>query len=159
MARRFLQTHRRGTRIRVSERGAELVEFAFVLPLLLFVLAGIIDFGLLMQRYEVVTNAAREGARIASLPGYNQADVQARVTQYVQNGISTTATANATLSGPTTITPTGGGAPYQVRTVTVTHTSNFLILGPIARLIAGGGTYNSLTLTAQSTMRLEVPGP
>ncbi len=44
---------------------------------------GIIDFGLLFQRYEAVTNAAREGARIAVLPGYAQADVQARVTQYL----------------------------------------------------------------------------
>ena len=31
---------------------------------------GIIDFGFLFQRYEVVTNAAREGARVAILPGY-----------------------------------------------------------------------------------------
>ena len=44
---------------------------------------GIMDFGLLFQRYETVTNAAREGARVAVLPGYAQADVQARVTQYL----------------------------------------------------------------------------
>ena len=31
---------------------------------------GIIDFGFLFQHYEVVTNAAREGARVAILPGY-----------------------------------------------------------------------------------------
>ena len=53
-----------------SERGAELVEFAFVFPTLLLVMLGIIDFGFLFQRYEVVTNAAREGARVAILPGY-----------------------------------------------------------------------------------------
>ncbi len=51
------------------ERGAELVEFAFVFPTLLLVMLGIIDFGFLFQRYEVVTNAAREGARVAILPG------------------------------------------------------------------------------------------
>ena len=39
-------------------------------PLLLFVILGIVDFGFLFQRMEVVTNAAREGARIAVLPGY-----------------------------------------------------------------------------------------
>ncbi len=57
-----------------SEKGAELIEFAFILPLLLFVVVGIIDFGFTFQRYEVVTNAAREGARIAVLPGYAATD-------------------------------------------------------------------------------------
>ena len=47
-----------------SERGAELVEFALVLPLLLLLVLGIVDFGFLFQRFEVVTNAAREGARL-----------------------------------------------------------------------------------------------
>ena len=65
------------------DKGAELVEFALVLPLLLLVMFGIMDFGLLFQRYEAVTNAAREGARIAVLPGYAQADVEARVNQYL----------------------------------------------------------------------------
>ena len=44
-----------------SERGSQLIEFALVLPLLLLVVLGIMDFGLLFQRYEAVTNAAREG--------------------------------------------------------------------------------------------------
>ena len=45
-----------------SQAGAELVEFALVLPILLLVFGGIVDFGLLLQRQQVVTNAAREGA-------------------------------------------------------------------------------------------------
>ena len=53
-----------------QEDGAQLVEFALVLPLLLFVVLGIAEFGIIFQRYEVVTNAAREGARLAVLPGY-----------------------------------------------------------------------------------------
>ncbi len=46
--------------------------------LLLLIVAGIADFGFLFQRYEVVTNAAREGARLAVLPddGYTDADVK-----------------------------------------------------------------------------------
>ena len=54
-----------------SERGAELIEFALVFPVLLLVVLGIVDFGFLFQRMEVVTNAAREGARMAVLPGYS----------------------------------------------------------------------------------------
>ena len=51
-----------------SEDGAELVEFALVLPMLLLVVLGIAEFGFIFQRYEVVTNAAREGARMACSP-------------------------------------------------------------------------------------------
>ena len=54
-----------------SEDGAQLVEFALVLPLLLLVVLGIAEFGFIFQRYEVITNAAREGARLAVLPGYD----------------------------------------------------------------------------------------
>ena len=63
------------------------MEFALTLPLLLVVIAGIVDFGFLFQRYEVVTNAAREGARLASLPGYDETAVRDRVRQYVQSGL------------------------------------------------------------------------
>ena len=74
-------------RFRQNERGAELIEFALVLPLLLAMLAGIVDFGRMFQRLEVTTNAAREGARLASLPGYSQTDVQNRVRAYMDQGI------------------------------------------------------------------------
>ena len=53
-----------------SEDGAELIEMAIVLPLLLLLIMGMVDFGFLFQRYVVLTNAAAEGARVASLPGY-----------------------------------------------------------------------------------------
>ncbi len=42
-----------------GEAGSELVEMALTLPLLLFTLLAIVDFGLLFQRQEVVTNAAQ----------------------------------------------------------------------------------------------------
>ena len=48
-------------------------------PVLLLLVFGIVDFGFMFQRYVVLTNAAAEGARVASLPGYTAADAQARV--------------------------------------------------------------------------------
>ena len=55
------------------ERGAALVELAMVLPFLLLILVGIIEFGLLFYNQQVLTNASREGARagISHLPAYN----------------------------------------------------------------------------------------
>ena len=71
-----------------SQRGAELIEMALILPLLLLVLVGIVDFGFLFQRYEVLTNAAREGARMAVLAnsGYTITDVRTRVCSYLTAG-------------------------------------------------------------------------
>src|SRR5687768_1788226 len=81
----------------VSERGQALIEFALIFPLLLLVMLGIVDFGFLFQRYEVLTNATREGARIAVLPGYDAADVRLRVCSYMQTGgVPTTGCPNPT---------------------------------------------------------------
>lgn len=46
-------------------RGQSLVEFALVLPLLLVVLFGILDFGRVIYAYNAISNAARTGARVA----------------------------------------------------------------------------------------------
>ena len=46
-----------------NQKGATIVEFAIVLFLLLILIFGIIEFGLAMFNQQVITNAAREGAR------------------------------------------------------------------------------------------------
>ena len=51
-----------------EDSGAELVEAAFVLPLLLMLLLGIFWVGRAYNVYETITRAAREGARYAVLP-------------------------------------------------------------------------------------------
>ena len=51
-----------------NEFGAELVEFAFVLPLLLMLIFGIFWFSRAYNVYETITRAAREGARVGAVP-------------------------------------------------------------------------------------------
>ncbi|HEY7185758.1 MAG TPA: TadE/TadG family type IV pilus assembly protein [Vicinamibacterales bacterium] len=135
-----------------SERGAELIEFALVFPTLLLVMLGICDFGFLFQRYEVVTNAAREGARVAILPGYTDGDVQARVNQYL-TASGLTPTTPPTVGAPQTIAV--GGQCITVRPVTVSYNHQFLFLGPIIGLMGGSG-FSNKTLTATSSMRSEI---
>jgi Flp pilus assembly protein TadG len=132
--------------------GAELIEFALVFPLLLFVVLGIIDFGFLFQRFEVVTNAAREGARVAVLPGYSDADVQTRVNQYLTAG---------GLTGPST-TSVGapqllpvGGLCVTLRPVTVAYPYTYSFIGGIAGYF--GGSFTNKTLRATVAMRNELP--
>ena len=147
-------------RFRQNERGAEMIEFALILPVLLAMLAGIADFGRLFQRLEVTTNAAREGARLATLPGYNQTDVQNRVRAYMDQGIRVGAGAQTNVTRTVVnITPGGGGAQFQAAQVVVSYTDSYLILGPIVALLGGNAAnFGNVTLTATSTMRLETAG-
>ncbi len=55
------------TRIIKSTKGQALVEMAFVLPILLLILMGIVEFGRIINSYLVITNAVREGARYAAI--------------------------------------------------------------------------------------------
>ena len=49
-----------------NERGAELIEFAMVLPLLIFFCLGVIEFGRVYYTYNILSKAVRDGARFVS---------------------------------------------------------------------------------------------
>lgn len=59
----------RHIRRRQGERGAALVEFAVIAPLLLILVLGIVEFGWLFGQYNDVKHGAREGARFAAVNG------------------------------------------------------------------------------------------
>lgn len=143
-----------GSKVLAREDGNALIEMAFVLPLLLFVVAGIIDFGFMFQRYEVVTNAAREGARLAVLPNYTDTDVKARVVTYLQaGGLTATPTTNDVQYVTIQLDDAGEKTMSGV-TVTVGYPHTFTILGPLAQLF--DASFGTIGLTATSTMRAEV---
>jgi TadE-like protein len=73
-------------RFRRCDRGQAVIELALTLPLLLLVLCGVLDFGFMFQRYEVVTNAAREAARVGVLPAYTPTDAVNRGRAYMDTG-------------------------------------------------------------------------
>jgi Flp pilus assembly protein TadG len=111
-----------------SERGANLVEFALVLPLLLLILAGVVDFGYAFHDYIIITNAAREGARVASrLPcrtgdATQRAALDAAIRSAVnadavmlKPGGTTTIAIIPDPVGTGTVCPTAAGSPLTVR--------------------------------------------
>ena len=57
-----------------SERGQALIEFAFLLPILLVFLLSLVDFGVALDRREVIQHAVREGARQGSV-GFSEAEI------------------------------------------------------------------------------------
>jgi len=150
-----------------NERGSAVIEFALTLPLLLLIVMGIFDFGLMFQRYEVVTNAAREGARIGVLPGYSTSDAEARANQYLnvggisQDNVATTCGGSIgrhkrcvdVVSGPS---PQFGTPPRTVTQVTsiVEYDHEFMWVGPMMYLF-GGSSMGTVRLRAVSTMRAE----
>jgi hypothetical protein len=106
----------------------------------------------MFQRYEVLTNAAREGARVAILPNYTNADVQARVTQYL-NAAGLTDAPAPTVGPVETITV--GTQCITVRPVTAVYNHEFLFVGPILSFF-GGSALGTRELRATSAMRNEI---
>jgi Flp pilus assembly protein TadG len=68
---------------RNKRKAAVVVETAVVLPLLLTILFGIIEFGWTFMVYQSIVNAAREGCRVAVLEGSTDSEISNRVKQYM----------------------------------------------------------------------------
>ena len=76
----------------LSQKGATAVEFAIVLSLLITLIFGIIEFGLFIFNRQVITNAAREGARygiIARQPRISDNGIKAKVREYAEDHLVT----------------------------------------------------------------------
>jgi len=147
------------TRIRArlaGESGQALLETALTLPLLLLVSVGIFEFGRAYQTVQVVTNAAREGARLAVMPGQAAGAVDTRVRAYMTSGqLPNAATATVTVD-PTTTVDIGGGGTATATLVTVGYPYQFMVLQPVVRLLVPGATLGApITLTATAQMRNE----
>jgi len=87
-------------------RAAAAVEMAIVTPFLLTMLFGIIEYGWIFTVRQTLTQAAREGARLAIVAGVTDEDIEARVSQYLRPlGITThhTELTRATVAEPTEV--------------------------------------------------------
>ena len=140
---------------RRSERGSVLLEMAMTLPLLLLVSVAIFELGRAYQTQQVLTNAAREGARMAVLPDASTSNVETRVRQYLESGrLSDPDTASVDIV--TTATIPMGAATVSASVVTVNYPFQFTVLGPIARLVSSSSNIpGAITLQAVSEMRNE----
>ena len=68
---------------RTRQRAQAIVELAFVLPVLLLLVMGIIEFGRIFMAQQTITHAAREGARLGILPTSTVSDVQNTVNTFM----------------------------------------------------------------------------
>lgn len=119
-----------------SEEGAVAVEFALLLPLLLVMLIGIMEFGLLYNAQITLTAAAREGARTVAVENDKsaaRADVRAAAV------VLDPAVTDADIQ----ITPTGACAAGTTAVVVIHYDYQYL-----SGLFGAG-----LTLTGKAAMR------
>jgi hypothetical protein len=128
-----------------GELGQALVEMALVLPVLLLLLLGILEFGRAWYTKQVITDAARENNDI------DQADVKAAVaTALSRAGIPGAAT---TIAFDENVPPAGHWRDYgTMQTVYVGVDYRFGFFGPLLEAVTGS---DHVTIATLITMRNE----
>lgn len=154
-------------KIFATQKGAAIVEFAIVLPLLLMLVFGIIEFGIMLYDKAEVTNASREGARTGIVYDYPNRVAVSKITTVVQNYLSghmitfgTQPTISPIVKSGTTdasgnCTPSANGICVNAGdclSVTVNYPYTFLALPNFVTSLVG---QNPLTLSATTIMRCE----
>ena len=131
------------------DSGATAVEFALLLPMLLLIIFGVIDFGRALNAQVTLTQAAREGARLDAL-GQSNAAVVSR-TETAASGLSLN---SSNVTETQVCLPNAG--PTADAQVTVTYSFSFVTpVGAIAGIFGGSGFGSPITLTAQGVMPCE----
>lgn len=139
------------------ENGASAVEFALVLPVLMVILFGIIEFGFVLYDKAILTNASREGVRrgivykwdpatsvVIAVPA---ADITSTVSSYCATYLVSLGSGTAV---PTTTVTGNCAVPDSSLTVTVSYPYSFLVLPNFVGSLTGG-----ITLTGTTVMRCE----
>ncbi len=146
MIRRCFPARRFGAR---RDAGQSLVELAIVLPILLALLVGIFEMGRAWNVYQVITNAAREGARSAVIPTNSESSVRATIDGYLTDAGLDPGLGSVTIEGQ----GAGVGTPTRVG---IDFPYQFTFLGPVVSLLGEGSAVpGTITLSTAVTMRNE----
>jgi TadE-like protein len=133
-----------------NPRGSTAIELALVLPVLVLLLFGIVEFSLLFYNQQIITNASREAARagiVAGSPRISDGEIRNVVATYCTDHLITFGEANNPV---VEIDPSGDrtGSPFgQDLKVKVSYNYGFLVLGNLG--------FNAINLTAKTVMKLE----
>lgn len=127
-----------------TERGQAIVEMALVLPLLIMLLFGIVEFGRVLNTYIVVTNLSREGARFAAVGGSDTAVMDFIKSAAASSGFDVSLV--QVQSDPPSINKRARGSTIQVK---VSYPVD--IVAPVIGSIIG----DPYVVRSQTTMRVE----
>lgn len=132
-----------------GQRGAAVVEFAIVLPVLLLLLFGIIEMGFALYDKAMITHASREGARagiVFKVPPVTDEEIISVVNSYLG---STLITFGGSSNATVTITRNGYNAGDELK-VTVAFTYTTLVLPDLVETLS-----RQFNMVAETTMRME----
>jgi Flp pilus assembly protein TadG len=132
---------------RRKRRGAAAVEFAIVAPLFFMLILGMVEVGRLVMVQQIITNASREGARIAILDGTTHQNVLDKVNTYLASAKIKGATTTTDPSEPSTA---GYGQPV---TVTVSIPASQISWVPRPRFAGGGKILQASTVMRRETVQ------
>lgn len=127
-------------KLRHSEQGQSIVEFALLLPVMLLLLCGTIDFGRILYTYMNMNLATQEAVRLGGL-GRGDAEIRAFTLDYLDPADPTAVVVNIT---PVEVSRDPGDY------VTVTVSTPYAYMTPVISAILP-----VLTINTQSTMRVE----
>jgi len=135
-----------------------MVEFAIVLPVLLLLILGILEFGILIFNYNTISNAAREGARYGIVHPANEGPascIAPGANSIIGAACKLTAGLNPAQTQVQATLSSGGSGPLGRITISVSYAAQ-LISAPIIQAVGGSGTIN---LSTSATMDLEQAVP
>ena len=154
-----------------GRKGQALAEMAIILPVLLLLVFGIIELSLAWRGFQVVTNSAREGARVIILPSAEEDQVVQRIAQSMTSGGLPLANEAAEPGEQITFEclnaddgqPVSGGCFGTSRSgaeaqIEIRYPYTFSLLGPIVQYACAGdcpGGVGTITIASTSTMRIE----
>ena len=121
------------------------VEFAVVAPVFFLLIFGMIEYGRMVMVQQVITNASREGARLAVLDGANFEEINSQVNDYLNSASINAVNAMVTVE-PDPPSSAGFGEPITV-SVSIAFSKVSWLPSP---MYLGGKT-----LTATTVMRRE----
>ena len=127
-------------------RGQALVEFALVLPILLLIILGVVDFGRAVYGFNTIGNAARVGGRVA---------IVSQTQATIENAAIGAAISLGTQPGDVLITYPGCGSPKTIgciASVTVSYTFR-----PITPII--GQIWSTINMSSTTKLPIERVGP
>ena len=135
----------------LGDAGQALIEVAIALPILLALLIGIFEFARAYNVQQVITNAAREGAREGVVFIGTVLQIENSAKARAIDRLSDASISSANLNFICTGTCTTGAA----LTVTVSVDYTFVFIGPVLSLFSGGFGARTINLSSTATMRRE----
>ena len=156
-------------RRRRDERGAEMVEFAFVVVLLIALLYGIISYGLILSAQSTVTQAAADGARAGVVAATTSLGPKGTAEAQAANDLSwmdkgqcyqpdakplPIGASNGILTCVATQAPCASNASNQCLSVTVTYQ---YAKAPIFPLLPGLGVITPSTISSTDVLQMSLP--